>query len=131
MSGERSAEKPTEADRFANQRMLHEIDVPDGARKQGTEGEENRNTVWPKLIAMSHRAGHEGSPESHQYAGHDTGDNAFARDGFSCARKASVGFTDHDHSDQGTEHAACKQGQVAYWLQDVAQHNSDDESDSD
>ena len=37
---------------------------------------------------------------------------------------------DHDHSDQGAEHATCKQGQISFWLQDVAQYNSDNESDS-
>src|SRR5208282_5602624 len=56
MSRRWSGEEAGETHGFPYQRILHEINIPDEAREQSTEGEKNRNAIRAKRVAVGHRA---------------------------------------------------------------------------
>src|SRR5205814_2771777 len=96
VGGRRGTEEASETDGGANERPLHEVDVPDEAREQRAKCEEYGGGVGaecPQRCAvdfMGHSTGHKGRPEPHQDSGDDAGDDALPRCRATGAREAAV-----------------------------------------
>src|SRR5271156_3039300 len=80
-----AAKKTAEAYRGAHQRFLHEINIPDEAGEQSATGEEHSDAVRPERVSVRESASGEGSPQPHQHAGNNAGDDALSRDFFALA----------------------------------------------
>src|SRR5258708_8757685 len=134
MSRGRTTEEAAEIDRFANQRLLHEINVPDETRQQRSEGQKDRHAVGPERRAVlghvRHRASDERRPQAHQDSGDNAGDNALARDRAAGAGETSVGFSVEDYGYESASNAAREEHHVASGLQRVAQDDPDYQRDS-
>ena len=75
-----AVEESAECDRLADERMLHEVEIPDEAGEQRAEAKENADAVGSERIAVRHGVSGEGRPGAHQNTGNDAGDESFARD---------------------------------------------------
>ncbi len=92
VTGNRSLEISGKAYGLADQRFLHEINVPDQTREQRAEGEEDGNTVRTECVSVGHRSRHKVRPEAHQDSGDDAGDDALLRHGAARDGQAAIGF---------------------------------------
>src|ERR1051326_8027269 len=90
MSRWRPGEESLKAHRFPDQRLLHEINVPDKAREQRPEREKDYRTIRTQRGATGCRIGDDRIPQTHQHARDDAYDDAFARHGTPRAGQASV-----------------------------------------
>src|SRR5208283_2066228 len=100
VAGNGSSEKTGKTHGLSNERVFHEISVPDQTREQGAQREKNGNAVGTKCVAGGHRVRHEGGPEPHQNAGHDADDNTLFGDRAASNRQTAIGFSVHDHGDK-------------------------------
>src|ERR1700674_3861128 len=126
-----TAKKIPEMNRLTDERLLHEINIPEKAGKQRTQSKEDPDTVWAEGVATRHGACDKRRPKPHQNAGDDAGNDALPRDGAVYLREVAVGFAvqsdgNHRAKDAGSEHAG-----VALWLQNVAGDDADDQRDAD
>src|SRR6516225_6733313 len=111
--------------------MLHEVEIPNEARQQGTQGQEHDGAIRAKAVAHGHRPREERGPQPHQYARDNTDDHALARDALLGASKAAVSLPVKDHSNERTNHAKPDKSRAALGLQRIAENSSYHQSDSD
>ena len=136
MSEGRGAEETGETDRVADERLLHEVDVPNEAGEQRTECEEDGSGVGaesPEHRAVNfvgHGTGHEGRPEPHQDSGDDAGDDALPRCRATGAREAAVGLAIQNHRDNRAEHSRCQECGIPFRVLRIAGNDADHQRDS-
>src|ERR1700751_4438119 len=116
MSRGRPPEKVAEMDWLAHERFLHEINIPDETGKQGTEREEDTDTVRAERMSLGHGTSDEGRPESHQDARHDASDDALLRNGAVRVGEAAVGSAIQYDGDYGANHTGGKQPSIPIGL---------------
>src|SRR5580704_13195455 len=131
VAGRGAMEKVRERDRFAHQRIFHEVDIPHKTGKQRAEREEDSDAVWAKSVAVRESARRKRRPEPHQHTGDDANHDAVARNGFVGAGKFAVRATVVNHGDHGADYTGGEHRQVTLALLHVAEHGAHDQRDPD
>src|SRR5690242_5369203 len=126
-----AAKQIAETNGLADERLLHEINVPEEAGEQRAESEEHPNTVWTERVAARHGAGDERRPQSHQDAGDDAGDDALLGDGAVYVGEVAVGLPIEHDRDYRAKYAGSKHAGVPFGLQNVAGDHAHDQRDAD
>src|ERR1700723_3831198 len=114
------AKESGEVDGFSDERMLHEIDVPDEAGEKRAKCKKDSDRIGSERIAVGHGMSDEGRPEAHEDSGDDADDDALAGSRAAAAGEASVGFADQDDGDERAGNACTKKSGISFGLDDVA-----------
>lgn len=126
------AEVVGEGDGAAGDGVAHEPGVDEEAAEEGSEGEGDGGGVGRERVVGGESAGDEGSEGSHEKAGDDADDDAFAGDGaVGAAAEVGVGAADEDDGEQGEGDSGGKQREAAFGLDGVAEDDSFNERDAD
>src|SRR5690349_727144 len=131
MAGGGSVEKAAEVHGIADQRALHEVDVPDKAGEQGAERQEDAHTIGSEGVAAGHGVGDKRSPQAHQDAGNDADYNTFSRHRTTGSGQAAIGLAVKDYRQQRAGHTGSQEGGASLRLQGIAQHHAHDQGDAD
>src|SRR5580693_3541330 len=114
MSRGRSTKKSPEAHWIADERMFHEVNIPNKTGEQCSERQEYGCAIRTQRIAARHRVSHKRSPQAHQDARDHAGDNTFLRDGTSGVGQTAVGLPVQNYRVKGTANTESQEYRIPF-----------------